>query len=207
MTLRTRRATTEDIVQIVAVHLASFPTFFLSSLGPRFLRQFYLGLLDHHAGILVIATHNDRVVGVVGGSTNQVGFYSDLMRTRRWRFGRAALPTLLRRPHVALRVLRGRRRAAGDEATPDGACLMTIGVLPETQGTGAGRELVSAFEVAVREAGEDRYCLTTDAEDNDRTNGFYVRLGMSCERTITTPEGRKLNEYWKTLDTITEGER
>lgn len=204
MSSSVRNAIAEDLPAVVAVHLASFPNFFLSELGPRFLGQFYAGLLEHPEGILIVATSENGVIGVVGGASHQVSIYADLLRKRKWQFALAAIPAVVRRPRSAMRVLRARRRAHGDDATPAAACLMTIGVDPATQGAGTGQKLVAAFEAAVRSAGADTYCLTTDARENVRTNRFYDRLGMTMTRVITTREGRHLNEYWKTVEAIEE---
>jgi len=37
--------------------------------------------------------------------------------------------------------------------------------------------------------------LTTDRDNNDKINRFYLSLGFACERTFVTPEGRTMNEY------------
>ena len=42
-----RDGTAADIDRIVAVHQAAFASFFLTSLGPRFLTRLYRGYLDH----------------------------------------------------------------------------------------------------------------------------------------------------------------
>lgn len=72
---------------------------------------------------------------------------------------------------------------------------MTLGVQPGQEGRGLGQSLVRAFEGALEASGSKSYCLTTDADDNDRTNRFYESLGLAMTRVIVTPEGRRLNEY------------
>jgi hypothetical protein len=37
--------------------------------------------------------------------------------------------------------------------------------------------------------------LTTDAENNDTVNRFYLSLGWKLEAAYTTREGRKMNRY------------
>lgn len=200
MTPIVRDAVKGDVESVVGVHVSSFPDFFLTELGPRFLRQFYAALIEHESGMLCVANVTDGVVGFVGGATEQQGFYSDLLRRRKWRFGFAALPAIARRPSRASRVLRGRRRAQGHGETPPGACLMTIGVQPSAQGSGAGRALVEAFERALISRKVTSYSLTTDTQDNARANRFYRELDMTLRREVVTPEGRRLNEYWKLID-------
>lgn len=201
-----REARRDDLEAVVEVHLASFSGFFLSTLGPRFLREFYAALIDHPGGVLLVGVNDGDVVGFVGGAREQVGFYADLLAGRKWRFVWAALPAVMRRPSVGRRVVRGRQRAEGVD-TLAGPCLMTIGVRPQREGGGVGRALVAGFEAELRSLGESTYCLTTDADNNDRTNDFYRRLGMHKRRVLETPEGRRLNEFTKTLDPNLEGYR
>jgi len=84
------------------------------------------------------------------------------------------------------------RNPVGEEV----AGLYSIGVLPELQGTGAGRKLVHAFLSEARKKGCRRVFLTTDRDGNDTVNAFYLKIGFHIERQFVTPEGRRLNEYW-----------
>jgi len=81
-------------------------------------------------------------------------------------------------------------------AGKDVAGLYSIGVLPSLQGTGAGRMLVTAFLEEARCRGCRRVFLTTDRDGNDTVNTFYRKMGFHVEREYTTPEGRRMNEYW-----------
>jgi ribosomal protein S18 acetylase RimI-like enzyme len=78
--------------------------------------------------------------------------------------------------------------------------LMSIAVLPETQGKGIGQALVRAFLDEAARRGLCQVDLTTDRDHNEATNCFYQNLGFTCERTFTTPEGRAMNEYVINLD-------
>ncbi|MFD1825295.1 MULTISPECIES: GNAT family N-acetyltransferase [Mumia] len=205
-----RHARSSDIERVVALHEASFPGFFLSLLGPTFLRELYRGLLALDEGILLVAEMPDgRVIGFLGGTDDRPAFYRRLLRRRGWRFALAAVPAVVRHPSMARRVVRGRERAergndpgdAGVNQAP--GSLMSLGVAPQAQGTGAGRELVRAFDRVVQSRGSAGYTLTTDAEDNDRVNAFYVGLGLVPASEHVTPEGRRLIEYvrvWASAD-------
>ena len=50
-----RDARPEDIPTVVAVHLASFPGFFLSFLGPKFLALLYEGLIADPQGLVMVS--------------------------------------------------------------------------------------------------------------------------------------------------------
>lgn len=190
-----RTARKEDIPGIVAVHLASFDGFFLSSLGERFLREFYRGFIRVDEGVLSVAESSNTVVGFVGGTTDQVGFYRKLFAGRRLQFVLEAAIAAVRHPAAVPRLVRARRRSRGELETLPGACLMTLGVSPSCEGHGIGKSLVRTFAQTLGERGIESYSLTTDSENNDRANGFYRSLGLNLERVVTTAEGRKLNEY------------
>ena len=42
-----------DVAELARIHREAFPTFFLSSLGEPFLRQFYAGFVGQRASVLV----------------------------------------------------------------------------------------------------------------------------------------------------------
>ena len=192
-----RSAEAADAWEVVQAHLASFDGFFLSTLGPRFLHHFYEGMIEIESGVLIVAIHGNRIVGFVGGATEQVGFYGSLLKTRAIRFAVAAALAGLRNPRAIPRLMRAKQRGDGHVDTPPGPCLMTLGVLPGQEGRGIGQSLVNEFQTEISRAGGHSYCLTTDAEANERTNEFYESLDLVLSRVITTPEGRRLNEYTK----------
>ena len=49
--------------------------------------------------------------------------------------------------------------------------------------------------------------LTTDRDNNERTNDFYQKLGFELARTYVTPEGRAMNEYLIQLEAVTPEEK
>ena len=74
MSIRVTRSTFDDLDQVVATHLASFPGFFLSALGPRFLREFYAALIRHPQGHLYVAFRDS---GANPGVPASMGEYHD----------------------------------------------------------------------------------------------------------------------------------
>lgn len=184
----------EDVVRSVEIHLLAFPGFFLSFLGPRFLRLFYGEAIA--LGEIAFAGEVDgKVAGFVMGSTRPGGFYKLLLRRRLVGFALAAAPAVLRRPGIALRV--GRALAKPGEAvrSEGTATLMSIAVDPGVQGVGLGKGLVLAFIEEAARRGASKVDLTTDRDANERTNAFYRSLGFRVARELTTPEGRVMNEY------------
>jgi ribosomal protein S18 acetylase RimI-like enzyme len=187
----------DDVAAVVRIHLESFPGFFLSFLGPRFLRVLYETILADAEGRAFVAEEGSQIHGFVAGVIRQAGFYRRAIRTRALAFAWAAAGAVARRPSVVPRLVRALRRPAEVRDSAADACLMSVAVTPSAEGRGAGRQLVQAFCAAIDRAGAEAVSLTTDADGNDRTNAFYVRLGFGLAREYVTPEGRRMNEYYK----------
>ncbi|MDX2479220.1 MAG: GNAT family N-acetyltransferase [Desulfuromusa sp.] len=189
-----------DLEPVVQTHLESFPDFFLSFLGPRFLRLYYAGVISAPEGIAFVCLDSDgQPSGFVAGTTNPRGFYRRLL-IRGWlKFSFASLGAILRRPSAIARVARAVFHPASNPIGADVAGLFSIGVQPKMQGTGAGKALVLKFLDVTKACGCKRVFLTTDQKNNDGVNAFYEKLGFSLERQYETPEGRCMNEYWFTL--------
>ncbi len=187
----------KDIVQ---VHLSSFSDFFLSELGRRFLFLFYSGIVKAPEGIAFVYLNETGIpAGFVAGTSNPRGFYSRLLKRHWFRFALAAIPSVLRKPAIISRVARAVFHPSDNPEGNEVAGLYSIGVLPEQRGTGAGKKLMQAFLEEAKHRGCKSVFLTTDKENNDPVNAFYVSHGFSVERCFVTPEGRKMNEYWITL--------
>ena len=195
-----RPMTREDVSSTVSVHLQSFPGFFLSSLGPKFLSHFYRGVVDASEGIAFVYLNEvGQTAGFVAGTSNPQGFYKRLLKRDWLKFSLASLGALLRKPSVVGRVARGLIHPGKNPPGEDVAGLFSIGVLPELQGTGAGKKLVLAFLAEARKRRCKMVFLTTDRNNNEAVNLFYEKLDFVLEREYTTPEGRQMNEYWITL--------
>jgi ribosomal protein S18 acetylase RimI-like enzyme len=192
-----RTMTASDVRAVTDIHLRTFPGFFLSFLGPRFLELYYAGVCGAPEGIaFVCAVSGVKPAGFVAGTSNPRGFYSRLLRRRWLSFAIASLGTVIKKPAILPRLFRALVHPASNPAGEDVAGLYSIGVLPEFQGAGAATELVNAFLDAAVQRGCRRVFLTTDRDDNEAVNAFYVKRGFRVGRRYETPEGRRMNEYW-----------
>jgi ribosomal protein S18 acetylase RimI-like enzyme len=187
--------TPQDLREVVAVHLRSFPGFFLSQLGPRFLLSLYQELLRDPTGIALVCKQDPRVLGFVAGTAEPRGFYKRLL-VRRWlRFALASVVPVLRNPIIVPRLLNAFRKAKEEPDDEGRALLMSIAVDLEAQAGGIGAALVEGFLAECQRRGLSSVHLTTDKCENDRVNRFYSRLGFTISRVITTPQGRVMNDY------------
>jgi len=196
MTLQLTPLSTADIREAAALHLRSFPSFFLSELGERFLREFYRGFLDDGAITAIARDEDGRLLGVVVGHMEPAGFFRRLLRRRWYAFGLASLSLVIRRPSVLPRIARAVTYRGQAGRTPQsGALLSSICVDPQEQGAGTGRKLLTSFTDELARRGGARAYLTTDAAANESANAFYLSAGWHHEEAFLTPEGRRMNCY------------
>ena len=195
-----RAMTAGDVNSVTDVHLAAFPGFFLTFLGRGFLRQLYRGIVDDPSGIAYVAEHDGEIAGFVAGTAIPARFYSRLLRRRFLPFAWHSGLAVLRRPSAIPRVLRAFTKSSDAPPAATGrAEMMSLAVLPAQSGGGLGARLVEAFNAGAAARGAKTVFLTTDAANNESVNRFYVRSGFTLARTFTTPEGRAMNEYERSL--------
>lgn len=194
--LTVRPARPSEVPAVVDLHLRSFPTFFLSSLGPRFLANLYDDLCSNPDAMLLVAdSAQHALVGFVGGVMDESTYFASLRRRRAFAFVTAAAEATIRDPRIVPRLWRARSRDESVSVGRSGATLLTIGVDPNGQTRGVGTQLLHAFEYELATRGVAEYSLTTDARDNDATISFYESRGLRRVRQFHTPEGREMLEF------------
>jgi ribosomal protein S18 acetylase RimI-like enzyme len=196
-----RQAVSADLERIVTLHVAAFPGFFLTELGPGFLRAYYRAVLRFDGGFMLVAEMDGRVAGFAAGFADPRRFYAGFRR-RPLSFALALLVGLLRRPWLVGRILsrvrsvvaRGRATHVGPASGGD--CeLSSLAVDPSARRRGIGQRLVAAFVAEARGKGLDVVRLTTDARENDPVNAFYASLGFRIASHGNAGEARPMNEY------------
>lgn len=188
--IEVRAAVVSDLPGIVRCHTTAFPGQPMTELGPRWLAALYRYYLEHPEGIAIVAVNPEQsVVGfVVGGGPD---IRAQFIRGARFRFAPVIFWRALTRPVIRRRLM-GRlgscfrrqshddsQAAAHREADQRGVrlgTLLSIAVLPETQGTGAAGRLVAAFCDACRERGFG-YLELGVYTNNTRAVAFYHKLG------------------------------
>ena len=196
-----RRARLEDVDRMVAIHERAFGGFFLTSLGPGFLRRFYLSMIGSRDAICQVAERDSVVDGFVVGPLHPAGYFRRLLLSRGLAFAFDALPALLRRPGlVGSRLIRAvRYRGEVPLGIPRAVLLSSVAVTPEASGTGAAGALIEAFCAEAAAHGATHVYLTTDLKDNPAANRFYQRHGFSIESVVVRPDGRTMNRYLRVL--------
>jgi len=183
--------------QVVDVHMRGFPNFFLTFLGPVFVREVYRSFLTDPAGSGFVAedTGTGKVLGVVVGALTPAGYFKRLLKRRWWMFCLASTSAILKRPTVVRRLFRALFYRGDSPPGPQRSLLVSIVVAPEARGSGVGRALMEAWLADVRQQGSPGCFLATDAHDNETVNRFYQKAGWKLESTYQTPEGRAMNRY------------
>jgi ribosomal protein S18 acetylase RimI-like enzyme len=193
-----RKASASDLAQIVSMHEHCFPGFLMTMLGSAFLRAYYKASLNSHGTVALIAQEEGKTLGFVVGYLAPSRFYA-LLRRQWWLLGWTATIGVLRSPDLFTRVLGNFRRMSRSAMRSTdqelGVELASVGVLPTASGKGLGKALISAFAQRARNCGADHIYLTTDAENNEKVNAFYVGLKFTRAGTFLAPGGRLMNKY------------
>ncbi len=187
------------IKDIVDVHIKSFPNFFLTFLGSNFLFLLYKMVSKEKNGILIVAKDSNKVVGFVAGVIDQYEFFKKLVFKYKWKFAFTSVKAILKKPKILARLLRALKRSDESIRYSSKTYLMSIAVHPAYQGRGIGKILIEELFKEVIKKGGISVCLTTDKNNNDKVNKFYINLGFKLVRSYKTPEGREMNEYFKSL--------
>jgi ribosomal protein S18 acetylase RimI-like enzyme len=194
MSIRSMRK--NDLEAVVKVHMDSFAGFFLASLGPRFLGLLYRSMHEDSKGIILVSESDSEINGFVAGVQNQKGFYKRLLFRRIHKYAFAAMGPAFMRPSTIPRLLRAIGQPWRSRRSCTEACLLSLAVSPHSAGKGIGQELVQAFNTAMLARGVNEYSLTTDRDNNQRANRFYVDMGFKLMAVYKTTEGRAMNEYY-----------
>jgi ribosomal protein S18 acetylase RimI-like enzyme len=184
----------KDLSQVADVHIAAFPGFFLTSLGHSFLMVMYRSFMMSPGGVFVVDEAEGRVHGFAVGVLKSAGKDRRLAARFFVRFLLALVPAVLRNPLRVLRRITGKLIFDGGQPEiPEGAVVLrSIGVLPKKKGEGVACRLLGYFEQIARERGATSVALTTDAVNNDRAIGFYLKNGYNVQQEFMQDGSRKM---------------
>lgn len=190
-----RKMTSLDAGRVAGIHLSSFPGFFLTFLGYRFLKVFYQGVCKDPSGVGLVIEELGDPVAFVAGSTQPSSFYKRLIKNDWYKFLVASIRPIIQNPRIIPKLIGALNKP--NETLPSEKCatLMSIAVDPDFQGRGYGKQLVIRFleESVMNQCTQVN--LTTDSLNNEPVNNFYKKVGFKLLREFSTPEGRLMNEY------------
>ena len=188
--------TDSHIYEAVALHRAQLSGGFMTSLGPRFLREVITNLVCSRHGVSLIAVEDQtgRLVGFLFGTTNAKGLFRDFLRRHAVRAAFAAFPRILT-PRNIRRMLETLLYPSKrtDAALPEGE-LLDLTVDDRAKGTGLAQRLFASFADAMKDRGCPTFRITT-GESLTRAHRFYEGVGAVHAGEIEVHRGSKTRIY------------
>lgn len=195
------KATTIDIDSIVNIHDQAFPDFFLTSLGDDFLKLYYSSVLKSPDGILLVCKSEDITIGFCAGTMLSAGFNTRIIKNNFARFMGKGIRLFFSRPIKLWHLYKNMSKEnpeVGDKGNY--AELLSIGVDPNKQGGGVGKQLLLALEREVISRGGLTLSLTTDYDNNTKAISFYRSLGYKEWYDFVTFPNRRMYRMVKQLN-------
>ena len=196
-----RKSKISDSNQIANIHLKSFPNFFLTTLGYSFLKSYYSSCAKSKEAISMCAINQDdnKLLGFSVGCLNSKGFNKRLILSNSLEYSYRAILLLFTKPIALIRLFKNLSKNNNKDDKGNYAELLSIGVAPDKNGFGIGRNLLVKFENQVREKGINTVTLTTDADSNDSVLNFYKKSGYTVYYDFETFPNRKMLKLIKEL--------
>lgn len=190
----------EESEKLVKIHLESFKGFFLSSLGERFLNVYYKSCLKSSESIAICAVdENENLIGLSVGCKYSKGFHKRLIKQNIMSFMIQGIVILVSNPKAIIRLTNNLGKNADKNDDGNYAELLSIGVLPNYNGQGIGKELIKKFEEEAIIRGCTDLALTTDFDENNKVLAFYKSIGYTIYNEFITYPNRKMYKLIKKL--------
>jgi ribosomal protein S18 acetylase RimI-like enzyme len=192
--LRYERLALGHLEQVATLHEACFGGYYLTRLGPSFLRAMYGWYAENPQAIAHVALDaHGRVVGFVAGTTRAEAYHRSLFRQRGGAMLAALVARLISSPAETLRLAwerkdllpqalssmlaRGSSGPAESATGPEkgAASLVSIGVEPSQRRSGIARRLTELFMTEADQRGCQMVTLSV-REDNPGARLFYESM-------------------------------
>lgn len=196
-----RKATKADVGSIVEIHKVAFESFFLTSLGSRFLELYYSTFINSDKGVVYCVEKDGSIVGFAACSYISRGFNFYLIKRNLFKYVTEFFLILFTRPKAIIRLIKNLNKESDNSDVDDKgeyAELYSIAIRPTCQGEGIGKKLLTKTEEEVKEH-NNRISLTTDYYKNEKTVGFYRSLGYRDFYEFTTYPKRRMWRLIKEL--------
>ena len=194
-----RRMTEADLNEVVKLHQIAFKGFFLEQMGASFLKEYYKIILAYEGSVAyVYIGKNTFVEGFVVGFVEPSAFYRRFIRST-FQLVFPIFSGMVHNPKLLLKTFenikrvissgRQNRKFVLDKQTAE---LSSIAVLTSTKGIGS--LLIGAFTKDVWSRGLTNITLTTDYDNNEMVNNFYIKHGF-IKNALEVRKGRNLWRY------------
>lgn len=184
--MQIRRAAACDARALANLHLAcsaELPDRLENRLGPGYLAAYYRAFLNEPQSLILCTGIDDQqLTGLISG-VDHYSSHLQYMHNRRWRLLAAAIPSLVKQPHLLrrLRNLQHQPWIAGIDETSTSAAHVTFWCWrPHAQPAGGGVVLLQAWLAAARLRGARRAFFDVDIR-NPRAIAIHRALGARVE--------------------------
>ena len=186
--------------ELATLHIESFKDFFLSSLGEHFLNTYYKSCLKSEESIAICAVdEKENLIGFSVGCLHSKGFHKRLIKQNLVSFMLQGISILFSNPKAIIRLVNNLGKNSDEKDDGNYAELLSIGVLPNYNGQGIGKELIKRFEEEAIRKGCAEIALTTDFDKNNRVLEFYKSTGYAIYYEFITYPDRKMYKLKKNL--------
>lgn len=191
-----KKLSINEVEAVAQLHQKAFSNFFLTKLGNRFLVKFYESILNNSDSINMGLCDNESLIGFAVGSKRSKFFYKNLLKNNFIKLGFSAVIPLISKPNLIIRLLTSFiSHSKSNVEIADSAVLLSICIDPKFASKGYGNVLLMEFEKTAFKY-SNMISLTTDADDNDYVNAFYVKNEYELHHSFYQGK-RKMNYYVK----------
>lgn len=196
-----RKMESSDVKEVSLIHKAAFKSFFLTTLGIRFLETYYKACLSNSQTIAYCALDSDgRIVGFATGTLLAKGYHKSIFLKHLFVFLSSLAISIIKKPNILIRLAKNLEKNEREDDNGNYAELLSIGVDPSCKGGGVGKILLNIFCQEVKNRQGSKIVLTTDKLNNDAVLGFYKKAGFDIYYEFKTYPNREMYKLISFLD-------
>jgi len=174
-----RPMSAKDIPAVVEIHVAAFPGYFMTSLGPKFLALFYAEAQRSSSCVAQVFERDGMVRGFCLGELNSGSFYRRLFVRNWFLLTVISLMAVVKQPWILVRIARSLLERSARSGPEDYSVLGSTAVFPEEEARGYGLALVTAYLDHLRKLGVREVRCEVSIKNQGlirayRTMGFQV---------------------------------
>ena len=196
----TRKLNINDVDEVVKIHQDAFKDFFLTDLGSRFLKVYYISCVQNEETTIAIGQYgpDNKLLGFSIGSSKAKGYYKIILKSNFLKFSMIGLHLIFKRPMAIIRLIKNMEKQ-GRETDDRLYCeILSIGIRSDQKGKGHGKILLKGFEKEAAKRDLKKISLTTDYYNNEGVIDFYKNSGYKIMYEFTVFPKRKMYRFIKT---------
>ncbi|KJR40687.1 glycosyltransferase [Candidatus Magnetoovum chiemensis] len=141
--------------EITSIHLASFNTDFITSLGKEFVRDiYYMPILESRLGFGFVCMLNDKVIGFIVGSYDSEKIQKLRIKKNWLKILLIIVRKIISKPYSIIGILKAFLIVKSKYLKNDAqAELVSLAVLPQFRGQGVAMRLINEFKRHLKEEG------------------------------------------------------